>query len=77
MDGAGHNHGYFTPAFYKALQKEDQYVGQIVRALEEEARALRLEIPENWDAKIPAGLFQTRNKEMCLDLPSGTKESLK
>lgn len=108
-----------TPEFYKQLQKEDQYVGQIVQAMEEEglmedtliiltanhggkgtghggnspeertvfwaakgksiapgtllsdevevvdtaavaARALRLDIPENWDAKIPTGPFQDK-----------------
>ncbi|MCC8434790.1 alkaline phosphatase family protein [Brevibacillus sp. M2.1A] len=116
VDGAGHNQGYFTPAFYKKLQKADEYVGNILEALEEEglmedsliiittdhggkgtghggsspgeqtifwaakggsitpgtelsevvntdtaavvAHALRLELPENWDAKIPEGLFQ-------------------
>nr|WP_275296721.1 alkaline phosphatase family protein [Brevibacillus choshinensis] len=118
VDGAGHNHGYFTPEFYKQLQKEDEYVGDILKALEDEglmedtliiltadhggkgtghggsslgeqrifwaakgatiapgtelsgvenmdtaavvAHALRLDLPQNWDAKIPEGLFQDK-----------------
>lgn len=36
VDGAGHNHGYFTPTFYKQLEKEDEYVGDIMQALEDE-----------------------------------------
>ncbi|MED4582381.1 alkaline phosphatase family protein [Brevibacillus choshinensis] len=118
VDGAGHDQGYFTPKFYEQLQKEDEYVGDIIKALEEQglmddtlmiltsdhggkgtghggssleeqtifwaakgasiapgtelsevqnmdtaavvAQALRLEIPKNWDAKIPEGLFQDK-----------------
>ncbi|MEK3888359.1 LamG-like jellyroll fold domain-containing protein [Bacillus sp. FSL K6-3431] len=119
VDGAGHGNGYYTPKFYEQLQKADQYIGQIVQALEEEglmddtlivvtadhggtrsgshggnspeeqtvfwaakgksiksgttlsdvevvdtaavvAHALRLDIPENWDAQLPAGLFQDK-----------------
>ncbi|MGG3450487.1 alkaline phosphatase family protein [Domibacillus aminovorans] len=120
VDGAGHGNGYYTPKFYEQVQKADQYVGQIVQALEDEglmedtliiltadhggtssgghggsspeeqtvfwaakgksikpgtvlsdevevvdtaaivARALRLDIPENWEAKIPTGLFQDK-----------------
>ncbi|MDQ8736118.1 alkaline phosphatase family protein [Paenibacillus sp. LHD-38] len=119
VDVAGHTHGYYTPKFYEQAQKADQYVGQIVQALEEAglmedtlivltsdhggkgkghggsspeeqtifwaakgksiapgtilsdevrnvdtaavvAHALRLDIPANWDAKIPAGLFQDK-----------------
>lgn len=118
VDGAGHNHGYFTPEFYEQLQKEDENVGDILKALEEKglmedtlvivttdhggkgtghggsseeeqtifwaakgasikpgtelahvrnmdtaavvARALRLDIPKNWDAKIPEGLFEEK-----------------
>lgn len=118
VDGAGHTYGYFTPKFYEQAQKADQYVGQIIHALEEEglmedtlviltadhggkgtghggdstaeqtifwaakgasiepgtvlngvenvdtaavvAHALRLDIPENWDAEIPAGLFKEK-----------------
>lgn len=114
--GAGHNHGYFTPEFYEQLQKEDENVGDILKALEEKglmedtlvivttdhggkgtghggsseeeqtifwaakgasikpgtelsqvrnmdtaavvARALRPDIPKNWDAQIPKGLFE-------------------
>ncbi|GED32286.1 alkaline phosphatase family protein [Brevibacillus centrosporus] len=33
--GAGHTHGYFTPEFYDQLQKEDENVGAILEALEE------------------------------------------
>lgn len=118
VDGAGHTYGYYTSKFYEQAQKADQYVGQIVRALEDEglmedtlviltsdhggkgtghggdstveqtvfwaakgasiepgtvltgvevvdtaavvAHALRLDIPENWDAEIPAGLFKEK-----------------
>ncbi|MFE5323536.1 LamG-like jellyroll fold domain-containing protein [Paenibacillus sp. NPDC056579] len=119
VDGAGHTYGYYTPKFYEQVQKADQYVGRILKALEEKgltedtlvvitadhggkgtghggstpqeqtifwaakgnsikpgtvlagevrnidtaavvAHALRLDIPSNWDAKIPAGLFDEK-----------------
>lgn len=119
VDGAGHNHGYFSDKFYEQLQKADQNVGQIIKALEDAglmkdtliivttdhggsgkghggntteeqtifwaakgnsikpgtvlssdvknidtaaviAHALRLDIPNNWDAKIPSGLFKNK-----------------
>src|SRR5699024_5050369 len=110
-----HNYGYGGDAWYQALAKADERVGQIVQALEEEdlmdttlliittdhrgigtnhggntpeetnifclakgasiepgttlenirnmdiaaviARALRLDIPEHWDAQLPEQLF--------------------
>lgn len=35
VDGAGHNHGYFSDKFYEQLEKADQNVGKIMIALEE------------------------------------------